>query len=229
MKDVEHYQRLVGSLIYLSNSTRPDIAYAVSYLARSMHAPTEENFMNAKRVLRYLKGTKDLSLKYYADDQLLFAYSDSSYAEEKDYKSVGGYATILGGAAVSWKSTKQSIVAQSSMEAEYIALAEAAKEVEWLRKLQQEVFPKANLLPTKIYEDNQSAIALAKNPLHSSRSKHIAVRFHRIQELVNDKVIQIIYKPTQDMVADIMTKSLNRNLHARFVAGLGLVPAAKRK
>ena len=71
---------------------------------------------------------------------------------------------MLAGAAVSWKSTKQSIIAQSSMEAEYIALAEAAKEVEWLRKLQQEIFPKANLLPTKIYEDNQSAIALAKNP-----------------------------------------------------------------
>ena len=115
------------------------------------------------------------------------------------------------------------------MEAEYIALAEAAKEVEWLRKLQQEIFPKANLLPTKIYEDNQSAIALAKNPLHSTRSKHIAVRFHRIQELVANKVIQVIYKPTQDMVADIMTKSLSRLLHARFVDGLGLVEAAERK
>ncbi len=222
-EDVNKYQQLVGSLIYLSNSTRPDIAYAVSFLARSMHAPKEIDWISGKRVLRYLKGTRDLALNYSQKDRELIVYSDSSYAEEKDYKSVGGYVTMQAGAAITWKSTKQSIVAQSSMEAEYIALAEAAKETLWLRKLQAEIRPSQISVPTTIYEDNQSTIKLSKNPIHSNRSKHIAVRYHMIQDLVNDKVIHIEYKPTDQMVADIMTKSLGKILHERFVADMGLV------
>ena len=131
---------------------------------------------------------------------------------------------MLAGAAIAWKSTKQQpIIAQSSMEAEYIALAETAKEIEWLRKLQREIFPKSTTTPTTIYEDNQSTINLSKNPLHSNRSKHINVRYHKIQELVANKVIAVVYKPTDEMVADIMTKSLAKVLHARFVAGMGLI------
>jgi transposase InsO family protein len=222
-EDVNLYQQIVGSLIYLSNSTRPDIAYAVSYLARSMNAPTEENFSNAKRVLRYLKGSRNLSLNFNNKNQDLFAYSDSSYAEENDRKSVGGYVTMIAGSPISWKSKKQSIIAQSSMEAEYIALAEAAKEVEWIRKLQREIFPKSTTTPTTIFEDNQSTINLSKNPIHSNRSKHIDVRYHKIQELVANKTIAVTYLSTHEMVADIMTKSLGRLLHDRFVAGMGLI------
>ena len=221
--DVNYYQQIVGSLIYLSNSTRPDIAYAVSYLARSMTAPTEENFSNAKRVLRYLKGSRNLALNFNNKNQDLFAYSDSSYAEEKDRKSVGGYVTMIAGSPISWKSKKQPIIAQSSMEAEYITLAETAKEIEWIRKLQREIFPKSTTTPTTIFEDNQSTINLSKNPIHSNRSKHIDVRYHKIQELVANKTISVTYLSTQEMVVDIMTKSLGRLLHARFVDGMGLI------
>ncbi len=223
MNDINRYQQLVGSLIYLSNSTRPDIAYAVRSLASMMHAPLESDMIAAKRVIRYLKWTRDLSLNFNNKDQELFAYSDSSYAEENDRKSVGGYVVMKAGAAITWKSQKQSIVAQSSMEAEYIALAEAAKEVEWLRKLELEIRPKSVAMPTTIFEDNQSTIRLSKNPIHSSRSKHIAVRYHKIQELVANKVILVEYKPTDQMVADIMTKSLGKVIHQRFVNGMGLV------
>jgi hypothetical protein len=225
--NVNKYQQLVGSLIYLSNSTRPDIAHAVSYLSRHMHAPTEDDMMNGKRVLRYLKGSRTLALNYNQKDQELVAYSDSSYAEEEDRKSVGGYVTLQAGAAITWKSTKQRIVAQSSMEAEYIALAEAAKEVEWLRKLQAEIRPKSLFTPTTMYEDNQSAINLSNNPIHTTRSKHIAVRYHRIQELVSNQTISIVHMPTDQMIADIMTKSLGRILHARFVTAMGLVSLKK--
>ncbi len=222
LEDINKYQSIVGSLIYLEHSTRPDIAYAVSLLARSMHAPTEEDMKNAKRVLRYLKGTRDLVLNYNNKNEELVIYSDSSYAEEKDRKSVGGYVSLQAGAAITWKSTKQSIIAQSSMEAEYIALAEAAKEAEWLRKLQQEFRPTSLTTPTTIFEDNQSTIKLSKNPIHSNRSKHIAVRYHKIQELVANKIIAVEYKPTEEMIADIMTKSLGRILHERFVKMMGL-------
>lgn len=121
-EDINLYQQLVGSLIYLSNVTRPDLAYAVSHLARGMSKPTKNDWVNAKRVLRYLKGTQNLGLKYQkGNKEEVFGYSDASYAEEKDRKSVGGYVFLQAGAAISWKSQKQNVVAQSSAEAEYIA------------------------------------------------------------------------------------------------------------
>jgi hypothetical protein len=129
---------------------------------------------------------------------------------------------LQAGAAVTWRSTKQDIVAQSSSEAEYIALAEAAKEALWIRKLQHEIFPTMKE-PTIIHEDNQSAINLAQNPIHTNRSKHIAVRYHAVRDYVEKKMIKVKYCPTSEMVADIMTKSLGRVLHENFVEKMGLV------
>ncbi len=229
LQDINKYQQLVGSLIYLSNSTRPDIAYAVSSLARSMHAPSEANMLSGKRVLRYLKKTRDLALNYNDKLQNLIAYSDASYAEESDRKSVGGYVTLQAGAAITWKATKQSIIAQSSTESELIAFAECCKEVEWLRKLQQEFRPNLLSTPTTIFEDNQSTIKLTKNPIHSNRSKHIAVRYLKVQELIANKIIAVEYKSTDMMIADIMTKSLGRILHERFVEMMGLTKVTHQK
>ena len=130
LQDINKYQQIIGSLIFISNSTRPDVAYAVSQLARAMHAPLESDLIAAKRVLRYLKGTRNYALNYNNKDQDLIIYSDSSWAEEPGRKSVGGYASICAGASISWKSTKQPTIAMSTMEAEYIALAEAAKEAQ---------------------------------------------------------------------------------------------------
>jgi hypothetical protein len=125
------------------------------------------------------------------------------------------------GAAITWRSTKQEITALSSMEAEYIALAESGKEAQWLRKIQSEFFPTFTE-PTTVCEDNQSAIKLATNPIHSSRSKHIDVRYHYIRELVKIKAVHVKFTPGTEMVADIMTKSLGKILHKRFLVGMGL-------
>jgi len=215
------YQQMVGGLIWVANATRPDIAYPVGYLARSMQKPTIADWKNAKRVIRYLKSTRMLGLKY-STTETTFGYSDASYAEEKDAKSASGYVFKQAGAAITWRSTKQELVAQSSMEAEYIALAEAVKEAIWIRKLQQECLPNANH-QIVISEDNQSAIKLAQNPIHTNRSKHINVRYHATRDYVKKKLVKIEYCPTEDMVADIMTKSLDYAAHAKFVAALGLV------
>ena len=107
------------------------------------------------------------------------------------------------------------------MESEYIGLSEAGKEAKWLRKLQAEIFPTIST-PTVNYEDNQSTIKLTANPLHSNRSKHIDVRYHSIREIVKSKIVEIKYLPTTEMIADIMTKSLGKILHQRFVGDLGL-------
>ena len=113
--------------MYLANATRPDIAYSVSFLARSMTNPSQLDYQNAKRVLRYLKGTSTLKLTYGGTSELV-GYSDASYAEDKeDRKSTSGYAFLMNGAAVSWKSSKLKIVSLSSMEAEYIGLSNAKR------------------------------------------------------------------------------------------------------
>ncbi len=220
-EDVRGFQKMVGGLIYIANATRPDVAYPTGYLARSMQKPTIADWKNGKRVIKYLYTTKTRGLKY-SNSGTAVTYSDSSYAEEKDAKSVGGYVVIQSGAAITWRSTKQELVAQSSAEAEYIALAEAVKEAIWIRKLQMENLPQANH-QIMIYEDNQSAIKLSQNPIHTNRSKHINVRYHATRDYVKKKMVKIEYCPTQEMIADIMTKSLDQQAHAKFCTALGLV------
>jgi hypothetical protein len=221
-EDINLYQQLIGSLIYLSNITRPDIAYAVSHLARGMSKPTEDHWIQAKRVLRYLKGTPNLAL-IYSKSKLNqpVGYSDSSYAEEVNAKSVGGYLYIFANAAITWRSSKQTVVAQSSTEAEYIALAETSNEAAWLRKLMKD-FNMSTTEPILIYEDNQSTIQLAKNPIHSRRTKHIEVHFHVARDYVKRKIITLKYLPTDQMIADALTKSLAHVLHSKFRAAMGL-------
>ena len=221
-ENVNLYQQLIGGLIYVSNATRPDIAYSVGYLARSMQKPTQADWINGKRVIRYLKATRMLGLKYFKDSsKTAVGYSDASYAEEKDAKSVGGYVFTQAGAAITWRSSKQELIAQSSMESEYYALAETSKEALWIRKLQKESLPHANH-QILIYEDNQSTIKLAQNPIHTNRSKHIHVRAHATRDYIKKNLIRLEYLSTKLMIADIMTKSLERIDHAKFVKMLGL-------
>jgi transposase InsO family protein len=220
-KDVKLYQQLVGSLNYLSTRTRPDISYSVSFLATFLQKPTEQSFSLAKRVLRYLKGTKDWKLTYKREDESkLISFSDASYAEEKGRKSRTGFVFLQGSGAVSWLSKKQEVVASSSTEAEYIALSRTAKEGKWLNILAQELG--VSNVPITIFEDNQSAIKLAENHILNDRSKHIDVRYHFIREEVEKNNFIIQHIPTNFQTADILTKSLGPQLHLRHALALGL-------
>lgn len=220
-KDIKLYQQLIGSLNYLSTRTRPDITYSVSYLAQSLQKPTDQSFSLAKRVLRYLKGTKDWRLTFTKEkDSKLVAFSDASYAEEKERKSRTGYVFLQGGGPISWLSKKQEVVASSSTEAEYIALSRTAKEGRWLNILASELGVSNS--PITLFEDNQSAIKLAENHILNDRSKHIDVRFHYIREEVEKKNVIIKYISTSYQTADILTKSLGAQLHLRHSKALGL-------
>ena len=220
------YMEAVGSLNYLATCSRPDLAFAVSQIARHMHAPTEENWTAVKRIFRYLQGTKTLCLFYSSTPIPLTGYSDASYAPEAtDRKSTSGYVFMKNGGAISWKSKKQPIVSLSSMEAEYIALCTAGKEAIWLRQLEADLksSPAKSIV---LNEDNQAAIKLAKNSIMSDRSKHIDVRYHWIREQVAAGTVTLQYCPTDMMVADIFTKPLQRLLHSKFLKLLGLVDRA---
>ena len=158
------YQSAVGSLLYLSSWTRPDITYAVSSVARFCLKPSKQHWIAVKRIMRYLRGTQNYGLLYSKDGSKdILGYLDADWAGDvNDRKSTSGYLFHISGAAVSWRSKKQTCVALSTAEAEYMALASAAQEAMWMRQLMTDLKNRPTRA-TVIYEDNQSAICMANN------------------------------------------------------------------
>ena len=212
--DATLYQSAVGSLLYLSGWTRPNVAFAVGQVARFCSNPTTEHWTAVKRILRYLKGTAPYGLMFAASGDTgggLIGYSDADWAGDvNDRKSTSGYLFMMNGAAVSWRSQKQTCVALSTAEAEYIALAAATQEATWMRKLMND-FHESQAEPVTIYEDNQSAICIAKNPQSHHKTKHVDIKYHYVRDKVQDVTIKIQYCPTNDMIADILTKGLTHD------------------
>ncbi len=216
------YQSMVGSLLYVAMATQPDIAQAVSVVSKFNANPNAAHLTAVKRIIRYLKGTLNLALKYERSDSgTLIGYSDADWAGDQDDRhSTTGNVFLLGGGAVSWLSKKQSTVALSTAEAEYVALSQAAQECVWLRRLLSDLG--MDVTPVVILEDNQGAIAIAKNPVDHSRTKHIDIRYHYIRECVQNGQIQLQYCPTDDMKADILTKPLVRQKFVYLRSQIGL-------
>lgn len=225
MFDKGVYQSAVGSLLYLSTGTRPDIAFAVGNVARFSANPTNRHWTGIKRILRYLKGTPDLGLYYSRNsDEDMIGYSDSDWAGDlDDRRSVSGYMFKLCGAPISWRSKKQTSVALSTAEAEYVALSCATQEVVWLRQLMSELRLEQSK-PTLIYEDNQSTISLAQNAQFHGRMKHIDIRHHFVREKVNDGTIQLKHCSSNQMLADMLTKGLTGTVFCRLREMAGIVP-----
>lgn len=206
------YQSAVGSLLYLSIWTRPDITYAVSNVAKFCSNPSKEHWTAVKRIMRYLKGTMNYGLWYdrSSSDECV-GYSDADWAGDiNDRKSTSGYMFQIGGTAISWRSKKQSCVALSTAEAEYMALASAAQEAIWMQQLVGDLNSKQTNSMV-IYEDNQSAICMSKNPQFHGRAKHIGIKYHFIREQVEKGTVVLKYCPSKDMVADMLTKGLTKD------------------
>lgn len=216
------YRSLIGALLYLSISTRPDVATAASMLSRKLSCPTLRDWNEAKRVLRYLKGSIDLSLKLghkdYDRRSDLIGFIDADHAGDiNDRKSNSGFVFLFRGAPISWGCHKQTTVSISSTEAEYVSLSEACQESVAIRRFLDEVDYKQKN-PTLVFEDNQSCIQLASCERIGRRSKHIETRYHYVRDLNETNIIDLNYCPTEDMVADIMTKPLGANKMAKFRA-----------
>jgi hypothetical protein len=222
-KEAYPYSQLVGSLMYLSVCTRPDISYAVGALARYMSCPTTEHWQAAKGVVRYLAGTTTYGIMFGGTDTTgVVGYCDADYAGDVDTRrSTGGYVFIMNGAAITWQSKRQATVAASTTEAEYIAAASAVKESLWLRQLLTDLGVAQDTV--SIYADNQSAIKLLRNPGSSMRSKHIDVAHHFARERVARQEVAFAFVPTDKQIADIMTKALPMCKHVFCVDGMGLM------
>jgi hypothetical protein len=212
----ERYRSALGSVMFAMLGTRPDIAFAVGLLGRFASRPGQVHWQAMKHLLRYLKGTTDFKLTYgQVKGSKLVGYSDADWAGDKqDRKSTSGYLYFLSGGPVTWRSKKQTTVALSSTEAEYIGLSEAAKEAMWLMQLASDLG--INFPSIKVFEDNQGSIFLADHPVSHQRTKHIDVRYHFVRHLVVEGNLEIKYLPTEEMVADLMTKALPKDKHEKF-------------
>ena len=223
--NLKEYQAAIGSLLYASIGTRPDLSHSVGVLSQSMSNPGQDHWTGVKRILRYIKGTLNLCLKFVASKTKninLKAYADADWAGDGiSRKSTSGYVFQIGDSTVTWRSKRQSIIALSSTEAEYVSLCQAAQEAVWLRRLLNDVGFRQTQ-PMTLYEDNQGAIALTKNAKMNSRTKHIDIKFHYVRQAIEDEVLKVDYCPTEDMTADILTKSLSRVKFEKFRTMLGV-------
>ena len=224
------YMNLVGSIMFLMVGTRPDLAFAVNILSRALHAPTESHWDCGKRILRYIAGTLDVGIRFKGEDfPRMAVYSDSDWASDAgDRKSITGMLAMFCGGPISWICRKQATVALSSTEAEYQALTEATKETLWLR-LYLEELGHIQQQPSVILGDNQGSHALAKNPVHHARTKHVHVKFHFIRQHIEELRITINYIPTGEMLADLLTKGLAppKTKYLREKMGLARIQALK--
>lgn len=218
------FRELVGSLMYLAIGTRPDIAHAVSAISQFNQNHSSIHWNAAKRVLRYLKGTINQGLLYKADDHAIRGFVDADWANcPIDRRSYTGYSFLLAGAAVTWESRKQTTVALSSTEAEYLGLSAAAKEAIYLINFVRELgFD--SLAKVELFNDNTSAIKLSKNPVFHSRTKHISVRDHFIRQALKQNPINLSHISTDFMFADFLTKRLPAPKHEFCCRGLGILP-----
>ncbi|CAI7843220.1 unnamed protein product [Closterium sp. NIES-53] len=229
------FQSMVGSLMYASVNTRPDIAFSVSQLARVVSRPLLEHLDAAERLVRYCMATSRVGLQYSVHGQLkqkgveevstkigalgrrghlyLSCFTDATWASDiSDATSHGGYICCVGGSPVSWKSKKQGEIAHSSTESEYMALVHGVKEVVWMRRLLEELGQEQEG-PTPVFCDSQGAIAMARNAVFHGLNKHMHIKWHWVRKEVKKGTISLHYINTTKQPADFLTKRLAEHQH----------------
>lgn len=212
--------------MYAMICTRPDLCISISILSRYQSCASEELWVCLKRILRYVKGSLNCSLVFQkgtsCDASMICGYVDSDWAGDKvDRKSTAGYVFKVFGCSVSWASKKQSSVALSTTEAEYVALSLAASEACWLQYMLKD-FKLGERVKVKLFEDNQSAIKVCKSPYYHNKLKHIDIRVHFIRNKIREGNIEVVYLSSREQLGDLLTKPLGKSLFEDFRRGIGL-------
>ena len=212
--------------MFLMNCTRPDIAYAISRLSRYTHNHAYEHWNALSHLLRYLKGTMNLGLTYTGRPTVLEGYCDANWISNNDKtNSTSGYIFTLGGGAISWKSSKQTCNARSTMESEFVALEKVGTEAEWLRNLFVDIPKWDKPLPSiSLHCDSQTAIACARNKIYNRKKRHIRLRHNIVWQLISNAVIAMEFVRSEKNLADPLTKGLTRQLVYDTSRGMGLKP-----
>ena len=219
------YASAVGSLMYAQVCTRPDIVFVVGMLGRFQSNPGLDHWNAAKKVMRYLQGTKDYKLMFRRTDNLeVVGYSDSDFAGCTDSrKSTSGYVFMFAGGAISWRSNKQTLTATSTMEAEFVSCFEATSHGVWLKSFISGLRVVDSISwPLRMFCDNSAAVFMAKNNKSGSRSKHIDIKYLAVRERVKENKVVIQHISTELMIADPMTKGLPPHKFKDHVVNMGL-------
>jgi hypothetical protein len=224
--DQTQYAQIIGSLLHLMNFSRPDIAYAVGRLSRYTHSPNQDHWEALVKVMKYLRGTMNFGLVYSGFPVVLEGYSDANWiSDSEETKSTSGYVFTLGGGAITWRSSKQTIIAKSTMESEFVALELTGSEAEWLRNFLANI--PLGIKPTpsvSIHCDSQSAIAVAKNSSYNGKNRHVHLRHKVVKQLQKCGTISIDYVMSEVNLADPLTKPLGKKLICETSRRMGLEP-----
>jgi hypothetical protein len=220
------YASIIGSLRYATDCTRPDIAYVVGLLCRFTSRPSNEHWHAIERVMRYLKRTMNLGLHYQRFPAVLEGYSDADWNTlSDDSKATSGYIFSIAGGVVSWKSKKQTILAQSTMESEMIALATASEEASWLRCLLSEIPLWEKPMPAVlIHCDSTAAIAKIESRFYNGKRRQIRRKHSTVRELITTGAVRVDHVRTNDNLADPLTKGLAREKVQNTSIRMGLKP-----
>ncbi|GJU71817.1 zinc finger, CCHC-type containing protein [Tanacetum coccineum] len=218
------YSKVIGCLMYAMTCTRPDIAFAVGKLSMYTSNPGTQHWKAIQRVLKYLKKTMDYKLTYNSYPSVLEGYTDASWiSNSEDNSSISGWVFLLGGGAICWASKKQTCITGSTMEYEFVALAVAGKEAEWLRNLILEIpLWSKPITPIFIRCDGAATLAKAYSQMYNGKSRHLGVRHSMIHELITNGVISIEFVRSQQNLADHLTKGLARDLVIKSAEGMRL-------
>jgi len=216
-EDHAAYRAIIGGILYLAVCTRPDLSFPISVLARQMHAPTFHHFAFLKRILRYIAGTTNYGMHYARHGPLnpscISAAVDADWGGDQDTRrSTTGYMIAINGSPIFWKSRRQTVIALSSAESEYVALSSCAKDVSWIRKLFWEICHQTpwsehtTFAPTRIDIDSTAARSLATNAQVSAHNKHISLNMHHVRELLQNGVVELRHVASRLQPADLLTK-----------------------
>ncbi|XP_022154802.1 uncharacterized protein LOC111021968 [Momordica charantia] len=206
--DASLYRQLVGSLQYLT-FTCPDITFSVNRVSQFMQHTIVVHYSAVKRILRYLNGTKDLSILFQNSALTLSAFCDADWARDAiDRRSTTGFVAFLGSSIISWSTKKQHTVSRSSIEAEYRSLATTTADLYWQRQHLCDLYVYLKDPPI-LWCDNVSAISLASNLVFHARTKHIEIDYHFVREKVVRKDISVRFVSSKDQIADLFTKALS--------------------
>jgi len=220
LPESNRYAELVDSLLYLSTWTRPDIAFAIGVLSRFLSCPEEDHMSAAKGVLRYLRGTTRLGVVYSGSEPLQ-GFVDADWAGDIDGRlSTTGFVFTCNGGAIAWASKRQSTVATTTAEAEYVAAAMATREALWLRKLLSALSVDGGAVA--MGGDNQSCLVLFNNPEAMGRTKHVYVAYHMIRDYQARGDVAFYFLPSADMPADGLPKPLPSPAFTAFRAAVGV-------
>ena len=226
----KEYRALIGALLWVHRTCVPSIAYSVHHLSTFSNNPGYKHWKQALGILKYLKHHVDcndsgnapppLGLRF-SSNKGLEGYVDASFADNygdqhENRRSTTGWCFLSGGAAVSWRARRQTTIATSTAESEYIAAFEAAKEAIYLRRLMSELGQMKPTDTVTLNEDSQACIKIATNPCLAERTKHFDIKYHWLREKVKSKDVELKYISTHDQLADIFTKSLGERQHTKL-------------